>query len=30
MAVDDVSREDSDTRVLASFDIAAGQPGVTR
>jgi alkaline phosphatase D len=30
VAVDDVTREDSPTHVLASFDVEAGKPGVVR
>ncbi|HUQ53347.1 MAG TPA: alkaline phosphatase D family protein, partial [Gammaproteobacteria bacterium] len=30
MAVDDVTREDSPSHVLASFDVASGRPGVAR
>ncbi len=30
VAVDDVTREDSATHVLASFDVADGKPGVAR
>ena len=30
MAVDDVTRENSGTHVLASFDVADGRPGVLR
>jgi alkaline phosphatase D len=30
VAVDDVTREDSGSHVLASFDVANGQPGVVR
>jgi alkaline phosphatase D len=30
VAVDDVTRRDSGTHVLASFDVATGKPGVAR